>query len=329
VALLEENFNVNTFYFNPNNKFLVPFEFIKQFFVAGIRILKADIVITQFAGYQSFLPAFFAKIFSKPCLIVLGGSDCVSFPSINYGNFNRPVLKTFTIWSLRLATHFAPVHKSLVESNYTYTKDDYSKQGYKIFCPKAKGSYTELFYGYDSKQFRNDETKISNSFITVGFLNYPNFYRKGIDLIIEMAKAYPLFKFTVVGGTINDIPIDTVPSNVELIDSLTYDKLKSLYAKHEFYLQLSICEGFPSAICEAMLCGCIPIGSDVAAIPEIIDNCGFVLKHKDVDALKEVFQSAILCDKESMSTLSRNNIKNRFPLDERNKFIDLVRKLIK
>ena len=234
LALLESNFRVKKSFFNPNNKLLVPFQFIMQFFFLFFNIWRSNIVISQFAGYQSFLPALFAKIFNKPCLIVLGGTDCVSFPSINYGNFNRPVLKTFTAWSLRLSTHFAPVHKSLVESNYTYTKDDYPKQGYKIFCPKIKGGYTELFYGYDATQFRNDEAKISNSFITVGFLNNPNYFRKGIDLIVEMAKSYPDNKFTVVGGTIDDIPLINVPSNVKLVDSVSYDELKALYAKHEF-----------------------------------------------------------------------------------------------
>ena len=329
LALLESNFIVKKSFFNPNNKLLVPFQFIMQFFFLFFNIWRSNIVISQFAGYQSFLPALFAKIFNKPCLIVLGGTDCVSFPSINYGNFNRPVLKTFTAWSLRLSTHFAPVHKSLVESNYTYTKDDYPKQGYKIFCPKIKGGYTELFYGYDATQFRNDEAKISNSFITVGFLNNPNYFRKGIDLIVEMAKSYPDNKFTVVGGTIDDIPVIHVPPNVELVDSVSYEELKALYAKHEFYLQLSICEGFPSAICEAMLCGCIPIGSDVAAIPEIIDECGFVLKHKNVEELRSLFAEAMASDKNLLSQKSRKSIMDRFPLDERNKFIDLVNKLMK
>ena len=329
LALLESNFIVKKSFFNPNNKLLVPFQFIMQFFFLFFNIWRSNIVISQFAGYQSFLPALFAKIFNKPCLIVLGGTDCVSFPSINYGNFNRPVLKTFTAWSLRLSTHFAPVHKSLVESNYTYTKDDYPKQGYKIFCPKIKGGYTELFYGYDATQFRNDEAKISNSFITVGFLNNPNYFRKGIDLIVEMAKSYPDNIFTVVGGTIDDIPVIHVPPNVELVDSVSYEELKALYAKHEFYLQLSICEGFPSAICEAMLCGCIPIGSDVAAIPEIIDECGFVLKHKNVEELRSLFAEAMASDKNSLSQKSRKSIMDRFPLDERNKFIDLVNKLMK
>jgi len=329
IGLLEANFITKKSFFNPNKKPLVPFQFIKQFFFLLFNIWGSNIVIVQFAGYQSFLPAFFSKIFRKPCLIVLGGTDCVSFPSINYGNFNRPVLKTFTAWSLRLSTHFAPVHKSLVKSKYTYTDDDYPEQGYMVFCPKVKGGYTELFYGYDATQFRNDEAKIPNSFITVGFLNNPNYFRKGIDLIVEMAKSYPDNKFTIVGGTIDDIPVINIPSNVKLVDAVSYDELKALYAEHEFYLQLSICEGFPSAICEAMLCGCIPIGSDVAAIPEIIDDCGFVLKHKNVDELKSLFTEAMSSDKIMLSQKSRKSIMDRFPLDERNKFIDLVNKLMK
>ena len=146
IGLLEANFITKKSFFNPNKKPLVPFQFIKQFFFLLFNIWGSNIVIAQFAGYQSFLPAFFSKIFRKPCLIVLGGTDCVSFPSINYGNFNRPVLKTFTAWSLRLSTHFAPVHKSLVKSKYTYTDDDYPEQGYMVFCPKVKGGYTELLH---------------------------------------------------------------------------------------------------------------------------------------------------------------------------------------
>jgi glycosyltransferase involved in cell wall biosynthesis len=329
VGLLEENYSVRTFYFNPNNKFLVPFQFMKQFFVAGFLILKSDIVITQFAGYQSFLPALFAKIYGKPSLIILGGTDCVSFPSIRYGNFFRPGLKQFTAWSLRLSTHLSPVHKSLVKSKYTYTNVDYPEQGYLAFCPKVKAPFTELFYGYDSNQFRDDQEKIPNSFITVGFLDPITYFRKGIDLIIMLANEKPDYTFTIVGGTIADLPVKQVPSNVTLVDSVSYEELKDLYAKHEFYFQLSICEGFPSAICEAMLCGCIPIGSDVAAIPEIIGDTGFVLKHKDNDDLLHLIEKATTCDKENHANLARNRITTNFPLDTRNKLIELVESMFK
>ena len=89
IGLLKANFITKKSFFNPNKKPLVPFQFIKQFFFLLFNIWGSNIVIVQFAGYQSFLPAFFSKRYRKPCLIVLGGTDCVSFPSINYGNFIR------------------------------------------------------------------------------------------------------------------------------------------------------------------------------------------------------------------------------------------------
>ena len=72
-----------------------------------------------------------------------------------------------------------------------------------------------------------------------------------------------------------------------------------------------------------------PIGSDVAAIPEIIGECGFVLKHKNEEELRSLFAEAMASDKNLLSQKSRKSIMERFPLDERNKFIDLVNKLMK
>lgn len=328
IALLENHFIVKTFYFNPNNKVLVPWQFIRQLFFILMNIRKSHLLITQFGGYQSYLPSILGKWFKRPSLIILGGTDCVSFPSINYGNFNKRLLAKFTRWSYRNATHLSPVHSSLVDGPYTYTNDDYPSQGYKYFCPEVTAGVTELHYGYDSNLFHIGDNRKKNSFIMVGYLNYPNYYRKGVDLIIEIARLFPECSFTVVGGTINNIPVDSVPGNVELIDKVTYEELQELYASHEFCFQLSICEGFPSAICEGMLCGCIPFGSDVAAIPKIIGDTGFILERKDIDLLKSKMNEALNCDKSTLSKKARQRIIDNYPPEERNKLIDLCNQLI-
>lgn len=327
IALLSKYYDVKIFAFTPPKKILTPFYFFKQFFFLLFNIGGASIIVCQFAGYHSFLPNLFALITKKASLNVLGGTECVSFPSINYGNFSKGLLGVFTKWSLRMAKHLSPVHESLAISDYTYTNDDFPKQGYKYFCPSIKAPHTTICYGYDPTQFYKSKNKVNNSFITVAQLNAPNYYRKGIDLIFEMAIRFPDCSFTIIGNT-PQMKYTSIPTNVSLISFVPYEELKDYYSSHEFYFQLSICEGFPSAICEAMLCECIPIGSDVAAIPEIIGDAGYILYKKDINALEQLINKALSSEKIELGTKARNRIISKYPPQEREKLLSLVAELI-
>lgn len=88
-----------------------------------------------------------------------------------------------------------------------------------------------------------------------------------------------------------------MPENVVLMKKINQDELINQFQAHEFYAQLSMFEGFPNALCEAMLCGCIPIGSSVSAIPDIIGETGFILDKKDDLMLVNLFQIASLSNK--------------------------------
>ena len=327
IELLKKYYLIRIFSFSPARKIFTPLHFISQFFFLIFNIFGSSIIICQFGGYHSFLPVIFSKIFRIPVLVVLGGTDCASFPSIGFGNFNRILQGWFTYKSLKYATHLCPVHESLVMCNYTYTDDDFPKQGYKYFYPGIITPHTTIYYGYDSKLFFRNIEKSPDSFITVAKLNKPNFYRKGIDMIFEMAKRFPDCKFTIVGNT-KTMRYDYVPENVTLSSFIPYEELKTVYSKHEFYFQLSIHEGFPSAPCEAMLCECIPIVSDVAALHEIAGDCGFILKKKDPDLLEEIIRTALNSDKKYLGEKARRRIIEKFPPGEREKFIELISTLI-
>ena len=327
IALLSKYYDVKIFAFDPPKKILTPFYFFKQFFFLLFNIRGTSILVCQFAGYHSFLPNLFALITKKASLNVLGGTECVSFPSINYGNFSKGLLGAFTKWSLRMAKHLSPVHESLAISDYTYTNDDYPKQGYKYFCPSIKAPHTTICYVYDPTQFYKSKNKVNNSFITVAQLNAPNYYRKGIDLIFEMAIRFPDCTFTIIGNT-PQMKYTSIPTNVSLISFVPYEELKDYYSSHEFYFQLSICEGFPSAICEAMLCECIPIGSNVAAIPEIIGDAGYILYKKDTNDLEQLINKALTSEKKELGIKARNRIITKYPPQEREKLSALVAELI-
>jgi glycosyltransferase involved in cell wall biosynthesis len=316
--LLRKHFTVREFFFDGRKKWLTPWQFIRQFFHILVQSASASAYVCHFAGYHSFLPALAGKVFNRPCLIILAGTDCQSFPSFGYGHFQKPLLRRFTVWSLKMAAHLAPVHKSLVEYDYTYTADDFPKQGYKYFDPSIDTPFTEIPYGYDSRLFKRSEApRILNSFLTVAQSLSPEVYRrKGIDLIVQVTQYFPDFTFTIVGADWKHPGAEAHP-NVRFIAPVPYEELVTIYNRHEFYLQVSIAEGFPNALCEAMLCGCIPIGSAVAAIPLIIDHAGFILEKRDAALLHDLIKQAVAADRKDLSMKAHRRIVENFDLTRR------------
>jgi glycosyltransferase involved in cell wall biosynthesis len=92
-----------------------------------------------------------------------------------------------------------------------------------------------------------------------------------------------------------------------------YEDLVLFYNAHQYYIQLSIAEGFPSAICEAMLCQCIPIGSTVGAIPDIVGDCGYLVEKRDDQEIEATVVKALQADdKEETSRKARERIITKF-----------------
>ena len=314
IKILEQQYIVENYHFNTSKKYFLPIAFIKQFFFLIFNLKKYKKVVIQSAGYVSFLPVIFGKIFKIPIIIIAIGTDCAKLPEIHYGAHTKPILAWFTRFSFKHATLILPVHKSLEQSNYTYIKVKYPKQGIRSFIKNIKTPIRTMVNGYDTNKWQiTNEKRIENSFLTVTFaLDEVGYFRKGTDLIIYLAKAFPKYHFTIVGKVFLK---ETCPKNIHLIDNIPQAALLEIYNKHQYYLQLSMFEGFPNALCEAMLCGCIPIGSNVAGIPDIIGKQGYILKEKDTNKLNNLINSL------SLNTIlpidARKQIVNNFSLQRR------------
>lgn len=317
IEILKEFAKVEVFIFAPKAKWKTPFSFIKQKLFILLNIWKSDVLICMFGGYHTFLPAFFAKIIGKRCVIIAGGTDCVSFPKLNYGNFQNKLLGTITRWSFNLCSDIWPVDASLIQTQNTYDLEQNQFQGILQYCPNTKAKFEVIHNGYSPDNWKIELIKKPNSFISVaaGAEEYRRFILKGLDLVIEAAKAFPLYSFTLVGNNRFSFDIE-IPNNIQLVNFADHNLLNQLFQKHQYYMQLSISEGFPNAICEAMLCGCIPIGSNVAAIPKIIGETGYILKHKSKNQLIELIQNLPEPTVEK-SIQCRNRIMNEFPLSKR------------
>lgn len=321
IEILQEKFQVVDFFFDTSNKKKYLGLLIKQKLFLFRHIFGAKFIMCQFAGNHTFLPILFSKLFLKKAIIVAGGTDCVSFPSIEYGNFYNKLLRFTTTFSFKHCHLILPVHQTLVEYNYTYQPNDFPKQGYRFFIPKIKTPYKVIFNGYDSQKWFCDSVKDKNTFVTIGagLGSRFGFKLKGIDLIFEIANQFPNATFYIIGG--KDIK-QHAPNNVKLLDKIPNDKLREYITSKQFYLQLSMSEGFPNALSEAMLCECVPIVSNVGGMTDIVADCGYILKIKDISQLGEIIKQAINnTDLTILGKKARERIKNNYTFENRKKLL--------
>lgn len=268
----------------------LPFFFVLQFFQLILLLPFTSHYMCFFGGYHSVIPVFLGKLFSIPTFIQAGGTDAVNMPSINYGNYRKKWLKKATTYSFMNCSKILPVAESLVAYDYSYDSSIPKKQGLKNLIPNLKTPIEVIYNGFDAELWKDlGKKRTPYSFITVakGISKTQRAKVKGIDLIENLAKEFPEYHFTLIG----DAEYIPKSKNIQVIGSLNQDEIVTILNQHQYYLQLSTSEGFPNALAEAMLCGCVPIGSAVGDIPNIIAETGFILEHRDISKLKNIISS--------------------------------------
>lgn len=316
IEILQDSFDVKIYYFSLKSKRLMPWEFFKQFIFLCFNLPLNNATVTQFAGYQSYLPTLLSRLMGKKAILVLGGTDTVSFPSIQYGCFYNKKLSKFTRKSLIKATLLLPVSETLIQYNYSYTDSDFKQQGYLFHEPRATSDAITIYNGYSADKWPFDIDKEPKSFVTVGADLGTRFGKilKGIDLILNVATDFPDCKFYVVGG---DKLKDELPPNVIPVGNMPHEELPGFLGSKQYYLQLSMSEGFPNALSEAMLCGCVPIVSRVGAMPFIVDDIGYILDQKNLNLLKKIIHQAINEYTIGLAQKARKRIEENFRLSKR------------
>lgn len=323
LRILNRISTLSAFNFKPSRSpFSLAMHFIQQFFWLMKNISKADVIYCWFADYHGFLPAMFAKISGTPLLTVLGGFDCNKNETLNYGLFSskwRAPLGKFTI---RNSTLLLPVNKTLIET------DEVAKHwpsahpnGLSENIDHFDTPWKELPTGYDSTFWDFTETERKKSVVTVAFIqSIRTAYVKGVDLIIESARNLPDFSFQIIG--ISESMKDKLnarfdpPANIEFKKSVPREQLLEYYQKASVYVQPSRTEGLPNVLCEAMLCGCVPVGSPVFGIPDCIGDTGYLADEPDPKQIAELIETAHK-NARSLRPKTRERILQNFTLEKR------------
>lgn len=70
------------------------------------------------------------------------------------------------------------------------------------------------------------------------------------------------------------------PPNIHFLGFVDKKELKTYYEESKIYLQLSRHEAFGVSVVEAMKYHCIPIVTNVFALPEVVGKCGYIIQNK-------------------------------------------------
>ncbi len=268
-------------------------------------VSSCDVSFTWFAGNHAFPAVLISRILGKGAIVIVGGYDVAYEPEIKYGPLT---------WSERLYTKAALKYADKVLVVDPSLKMDAIKN---IGIDAQNFEY--LPTGYDSSKFISDKAK-ETVVLTVAS-NSESWDRvriKGIDVFVECAKYIPDVRFLVIGtrGDALSGLMKIAPPNVEFIGQISQEELIGYYQKAKVYCQLSIREGLPNALCEAMLCECIPVGTERNGIPTAIGDTGFLVPNGDPLATAEAIGKALNASRD-LGRKARQRIIDLFPEEKR------------
>ncbi len=272
----------------------------------AVKLMKAvancDLALIWFAGGHAFAAVLLAKLLRKKSMIIVGGFDVARVPEINYGRFTQSWTKKFlTKKALQHADRVLVVDPSLKRDAIKNAGID----GHNIdYLPT----------GYDYEKFVPGPAK-ENLVITVGYVSHSVIKRKGFDTFVQSASLLPDTKFLLIGKAMDD-SVDllkgSAPPNLEFTGFVTDEELLSYYQRSKVYCQLSAYEGLPNALCEAMLCECIPVGTDRNGIPMAMGDTGFRVPYGDAKATAMAIANALKAPG-IRGQNARNRIREIFP----------------
>lgn len=317
IEILSLDFEIILNTYNWRKKILTPFYMIHQTIILLFQLNKISTIYICFGGYWAMMPSILGKLFRKKVFIVLNGTDCASIPKLNYGSLRKTTLRLACKIAYKNAYMLLPVSQSLVEVKNIFLSDEASSyQGYKHFFPNIKTPYKVIHNGIDFNYWNNDANqKSENKFVSV--FSESQFYLKGGDLILETSKHFPDKNFYLIGLNKPDYIVENY-NNVFFLGILSPEELKKHYSDAQFYIQLSAFEGFGYSLCEAMLCECIPIGSSVNMIPEIINDCGMIVNKKSINDFKNAIEKALtISNKSDLGKKARNRIIENYNIEKR------------
>lgn len=291
------------------NFHLLPLHVVDNLFSVMISFLIyvwfSDVIFIWFAGFPAFFSILFAKVLGKKVIVVAGGNDAACVPEIGYG--------AFTSWWRGKIVKFVFNNANIVLAVSNNTKRE-------VLLRSTPKKIAVVYNGINIKKF-TPLGKKENIILTVRGVNARNLKRKGIEFFIKVAEQMPQVNFILVGKSVDDetIYLKSIASkNVDFTGYVPFEKLLEYYRKSKVYAQFSRHEGFGVALAEAMACECVPVVTNLAALPEVVGDCGFYASSNDPISVAGVIKRALEAN-QVLGRRARERVVRLFSVEDREK----------
>lgn len=322
ISIFSEIAELRKLKFNPHkNPLLLLLQLFRQFTALLPVTRTTDLFYIWFADYHAFLPVLLAKLFKKKSAIVLGGYDTMALKEIGYGVFlHKNLRRQMVSYAVRNADYLLGVDETMFEGTNSYIGDEDRKTGVKSFVKNIKGECMVVPTGYDPEKWkrRNNDPK-KNTIVTIGVTNEPKaFKRKGFEFFSNVARKFPDYNFIVIGPNdyFRDKLVEEGPENLTVHSFIEQEEIIKILSDAKAFCQFSLAEGLPNTLCEAMLCECIPVGSNVNGIPKAIAEPRLIIDKPEIAKAVKAIDYAITLGPEER-TYFRNRIIDLFPKSKR------------
>lgn len=302
--ILETHFEVTTYQVaRGKSVFSFALGMVRLFFFLLMNGSRFDVFVTWFGDYHSAVMVFVSKLLGKKTVIIAGGQEAVNYRDLGKGVYQNRLRGTLVRYALRNATLILPNHTSLIfHENYFYNPEHPHIDGIRHYVKNIKARIEVLPNGIDTSRIERDLSipKENNLILTVANVyDWRDFINKGFDLMIETARMCPDLNFVIVRMSrgiferAEELYRVSELKNLEIITEFCPDdKLKSYFNRAKLYAQISITEGMPVSLGEAMLCECIPIGSNVNGIPDAMGGTGVIVYRRTAADLEKAIREA-------------------------------------
>jgi len=279
-------------------------------------VMRSDAAFAWFALDHAYGACRLARLFRRKSFVVIGGVDVANVPGLGYGAYIDPKTAARSRYVLLHADRILVVDDSLREE---IVRNAGVRRPEIVTIP----------LGFDTDFFSPDVGP-RQDVLTVGYVTDVNLRRKGLETFVKAARSLPDLPFVLVGAMPNsatDHLREISPANVRLVPPLSVRDLLEAYRRARVYVQVSEYEGLPSALGEAMACGCVPVGTRTAGIPTLIDDTGFYVDVGDVEATANAIRAAYASPR---GNIVRDRILERFSHERRRRNLqDLVEAVVR